>query len=41
MKFVVLLLDGVSDHPVPALDNKTPLQAARKPILRWRPKDRV
>ena len=32
-KFVILIGDGMSDWPVPALGGKTPLEAARKPNL--------
>lgn len=33
LKYVVLLYDGMSDYPVPALDGKTPMEAAKKPIF--------
>jgi 2,3-bisphosphoglycerate-independent phosphoglycerate mutase len=33
MKYIVLLCDGMSDHPQEALGGKTPLQAARKPNM--------
>lgn len=33
MKSLIILGDGMSDHPVAALDGKTPLQVARKPHL--------
>jgi 2,3-bisphosphoglycerate-independent phosphoglycerate mutase len=33
MKSLVILGDGMSDHPVAALDGKTPLQVARKPHI--------
>lgn len=33
MKYVVVLGDGMADRPVPELENKTPLQAARKPNI--------
>lgn len=33
MKYVVVLMDGVSDRPTGALEGRTPLQAARKPNL--------
>lgn len=33
MKYVVLIGDGMADYPVPALNNKTPLEAARKPNM--------
>jgi len=32
-KFLVLLGDGMADLPVPELGGRTPLQAARKPVL--------
>ena len=33
MKYIVLLGDGMSDYPVPALGGKTPLEAAHKPKM--------
>jgi 2,3-bisphosphoglycerate-independent phosphoglycerate mutase len=33
MKYVLLVLDGAADEPLPELDGKTPLQAARTPQL--------
>jgi 2,3-bisphosphoglycerate-independent phosphoglycerate mutase len=33
MKYIVLLLDGVGDHPQESLGGRTPLQAAHKPNL--------
>ena len=33
MKYVVLLCDGMADTPVPALGNKTPMEAAHKPSM--------
>jgi len=33
MKFVVLLGDGMADHPIKSLGGKTPLQVARKPNM--------
>ena len=33
MKYVVILGDGMADYPVPELDNKTPLQYAKKPNI--------
>jgi 2,3-bisphosphoglycerate-independent phosphoglycerate mutase len=33
MKYVVVLGDGMADRPVPELENRTPLQAARKPNI--------
>ncbi len=32
-KFIVILTDGASDHPVPELDGKTPLEVADKPNI--------
>ena len=33
MKYIVILGDGMADTPVPELDNKTPLQYAKKPNI--------
>lgn len=33
MKTVIILGDGMSDHPVPELDGRTPLQVANKPHI--------
>ncbi len=33
MKYFVLLGDGMADYPCPELDNKTPLEAAKKPFM--------
>jgi 2,3-bisphosphoglycerate-independent phosphoglycerate mutase len=33
MKYVVILCDGMSDHPQPELGGKTPMQAALKPCM--------
>lgn len=33
MKYIVVLGDGMADYPVEALGGRTPLQAARKPVL--------
>ncbi len=33
MKYVVVLYDGMADYPVPALNGKTPMELANKPIL--------
>ncbi|MBR4766752.1 MAG: phosphoglycerate mutase, partial [Clostridia bacterium] len=33
MKYLVLLYDGMADYPVPALDGKTPMEVAKKPIF--------
>ncbi len=33
MKYVVVLYDGMADYPVPALNGKTPMELAKKPLL--------
>lgn len=33
MKFLVMLGDGMADTPVPALNDRTPLEAAEKPVM--------
>ena len=33
MKYVVVLYDGMADYPVPALNGKTPMECANKPLL--------
>ncbi len=33
MKYIVMLGDGMADHPVASIDNKTPLMAANKPNM--------
>lgn len=33
MKYIVVLGDGMADYPVESLGNKTPLQAANKPLI--------
>ena len=33
MKYVVFLIDGMADDPLPELDGKTPVEAARTPTL--------
>ena len=33
MKFAIFLLDGMADYPIPELGGKTPLEAARTPVL--------
>ncbi len=33
MKYLVLVPDGMADRPVPALGGKTPMEAARKPVM--------
>ena len=33
MKYLVLIPDGMADEPVAELGNKTPMQAANKPMM--------
>ena len=33
MKYVLILGDGMADYPLSQLDNKTPLQYAKKPNI--------
>ena len=33
MKYVLIIGDGMADNPVPALEHKTPLQAANIPVM--------
>ncbi len=33
MKYLVVLYDGMADYPVPALNGKTPMELAHKPLL--------
>lgn len=33
MKYVIFLGDGMADYPIPELDGKTPLMAAKKPAM--------
>ncbi len=33
MKYIVVLGDGMADYPVPTLEDKTPLQVAKKPTI--------
>ncbi len=33
MKYILVIGDGMADNPVPELGNKTPLQAANKPVM--------
>lgn len=33
MKYLVLIPDGMADYPVESLNNRTPMEAARKPIM--------
>ena len=33
MKYAVVLYDGMADYPVPALDGKTPMELAKKPLF--------
>ncbi|MBI3832535.1 MAG: cofactor-independent phosphoglycerate mutase [Planctomycetes bacterium] len=41
MKYVVLCIDGAADWPIAALNNRTPLEAARMPNLQRLAKDGV
>jgi len=33
MKYVVFLIDGMADYPLPELGGKTPVEAARTPTM--------
>ena len=33
MKYLVLIPDGMADEKIPSLDNKTPMEAAKKPCM--------
>ncbi len=33
MKYAIVLYDGMADYPVPALDGKTPMMVAKKPLF--------
>ncbi len=33
MKYLIILGDGMADEPIPRLDNKTPLEVAKKPTI--------
>ena len=33
MKYAVILIDGMADHPLPELGGKTPIEAAKTPVL--------
>ncbi len=35
MKYVIFLGDGMADYPIPELNGKTPLMAAKKPGMDW------
>ncbi len=35
MKYVVMLGDGMADYPIAALDDKTPLEVAKKPTMNY------
>ena len=41
MKYVIVLPDGVSDVPIKALGNKTPLEVAKHPNMDWIAKEGV
>lgn len=33
MKYLIVVLDGMADRPIPALSNRTPMEAAKKPCM--------
>ena len=33
MRYLVVIPDGMADYTCPALDNKTPMEAAKKPTI--------
>ncbi|MBN1798290.1 MAG: cofactor-independent phosphoglycerate mutase [Spirochaetales bacterium] len=35
MKYIIIIIDGAADLPLPVLQNKTPLEAAAIPTLDW------
>ena len=35
MKRIIILGDGMADEPIPALGDRTPLQAADTPAMDW------
>jgi len=35
MKYIVMLADGAADEPIESLGGKTPLEAAKTPVLDW------
>lgn len=35
MKYVILLCDGMADHPIESLGGRTPLEAAHNPSMNW------
>lgn len=35
MRYLVMLGDGMADYPVPSLGDRTPLEAADKPMMDW------
>ncbi len=39
MKYFVLIPDGMADEKIPALGNKTPMEAAEKPMMDTLAKD--
>lgn len=41
MKIVFIIIDGLSDRPIPELGNKTPLEAAKTPNLDWLAKNGI
>jgi len=41
MKILLVIIDGLSDEPIPQLGNKTPLEAAKTPNLDWLAKEGI
>ncbi len=41
MKILLVIIDGLGDKPIPALNNKTPLEAAQTPNLDWLAKNGI
>lgn len=35
MKYIVIVADGMADYPIPELEGKTPLEAAKTPSMDW------